>query len=158
MYVVPSPRFGVWKNISISNLAPSSITLSDGYKDSIVGDTAPLPPPPLNSPLRYFSVISFKIGTFSFSLNSRLNSVESIPPEPRLPSLYASIISFNVSVSKLVISLKSRSPTSSLTIFFILTCIVSICLISASISSGVATPLCIFSPISLKAPSTFSES
>ena len=43
--------------------------ISDGNKDSIVGDTAPLPPP-LNSPLRYFSVISFKTDTFRWLLSN----------------------------------------------------------------------------------------
>ena len=35
---------------------PSSITDSEGNVDSIVGDTAPLPPP-LNSPFSYLLIV-----------------------------------------------------------------------------------------------------
>ena len=57
-------------------LEPSSITDSEGNVDSIVGDTAPLPPP-LNSPFSYLLTISFKVFV----------SIPSIPEEvPPLPS------------------------------------------------------------------------
>ena len=96
-------------------LEPSSIIDSVGKFDSIVGDTAPLPPP--KSPFSYLTIISLRTSI----------SIPSIPDA--LPPLFFK--SFTVALNVCNI------------------------LFNKAMSSGVATPFLILSPISCRIDSTF---